>query len=213
MSMVKYLFILLVAVPVLSTAQMVEEVTVFNCVNSSVTSSLAWTKNKKHDALHYDGTSRTVISRESIDRAKRTRMFLNHLDTLCSVNHASEARHYMNLLKMQLNVTPQLIGSVYFPNGSARSHQQDFGGMRSAIEQYSGEEDMLLVVGSADATGEDSFNHWLSFNRAQYLTNKVVTKNIRTFIIPLGKQGEATRGQEGNPGLRRADVYLLKPGA
>lgn len=211
MSMVKFLFLSLVVAPSITFAQKIEGITVFNCENNSVVSSPVWTKNYKNDSLHYDGTSRPVISRESINKAKRTRMFQNHLDKLCSTRHASETRQYMSILQTQLKVRPQLIGSVYFPTASARSHQQDFSAMHNAIEQYSGADDFLLVVGSADATGEGSFNRWLSLNRAQYLAHKIVKKTITTFIIPLGAQGAGEHASD--PSFRRADVYLLKSGS
>ena len=214
MSMVKYYFICFSFISGISFAKPMEGMTTFNCENRSVTHSNSLIKNKKNDALNYDGTTRTVISQEAIARAKKTRLFLDHLDKLCSPRLAGEQSNYMEILQNQLKVSPQLIGSVYFYPGSAHANRnrQDLSNIRNAIAQYSAEDYILLIVGSTDATGEDSFNDWLSLRRAQYLAHQVVAKNFDTFLIPLGKKGATDERLESNPRFRRADLYLLKKG-
>lgn len=68
---------------------------------------------------------------------------------------------------------------------------------------------MLLIVGSTDATGEDSFNDWRSLRRAHYLAHQVEAKDFDTFLKPLGIKGATDERQENNQRFRRANLYYL----
>ncbi|NDJ59219.1 hypothetical protein GWD52_19975 [Enterobacteriaceae bacterium 4M9] len=209
MSMVKYLFMSFMVLPSLSYGQKVDEMTVFNCESRSTSSSHPRGKFQKNDFLNFDGTTRTVVSREAISQVKQARLFLTHLDELCLSRLANNQSLYMDTLRARLKVNPQLIGSVYFPTAGAKANRQNLKNMRDAVAQYANEEHMLLIVGSADTTGEDSYNDWLSLKRAQYLAHAVAAKDFNTFIIPLGKQGATDDHNQSDPRFRRADLYLL----
>lgn len=210
MSMVKYLFVMLSVIPTLSYAQESDGTTIFNCDSYSASSSVVGNNIRRHDSLNYDGTSRTIVSAETISRAKRTRLFLNHMDEFCSSRNAVEPERYMALVKQHVNASAQLIGSIYFMTGSARADHQNLAEIRTAISQYSPDDYTLLFVGSADTTGADSFNGWLSLNRAQYFSKGIAAKGFYQFILPLGAQGARKDSRDSDPRFRRADLYLIK---
>lgn len=82
--------------------------------------------------------------------------------------------------------------------------------MSRAVKEYTGKQYALLIIGSADLSGEASFNDWLSLERAQYIVGQVELNNLKTYILALGGRGSINKLRQSNPQYRRADLYALK---
>ncbi|MGN8010283.1 hypothetical protein [Enterobacter sp. 22325] len=179
--------------------------TIFDCLRGNTETSME--KRASDRVLNYDGVSRNRVTHQAIEKARIQRLWLNHLREFCSVQRANEHSDYVSLLQNYLPVRANFISSLYFATGSSRTADMNITSIRQAVKR-AGNNVQLLIIGSADATGEVNANKILSSERARFVAGKVTGKNVsHTFIIPLGQNN----AQSNQPQYRRADVYVLIP--
>ncbi|MFP2428846.1 OmpA family protein [Enterobacter ludwigii] len=179
--------------------------TIFDCLRGNAETSRE--ERTADMVLHYDGAFRNRVTRQAIETARMQRLWLNHLREFCSPQIANEHSDYISSLQSYLPVRAKFISSLYFATGSSRTADINISSVRQEI-QRAGKDVQLLILGSADSTGEINANHVLSSERARFVAGKVTGQNVRqTFIIPLGQNN----AQNNQPKYRRADVYVLMP--
>lgn len=183
-----------------------DNITLFNCSNSSRVIS---NSHRSSDTLHYDGRVTSIISPVTIANARLDKSVYSNLGVFCSPRMAKTPQSYVEHISRNTPIKIKYISSIYFPTGSAFSSDKMVMQLDDIVMALPKEYRGLLIIGSADSTGEDDTNYSLSLARTRFLADKLDTNKHPLFLLPLGSKMLGNGPTANHPEYRRADLYAM----